>query len=163
MFFNSSGQGRKYANLNQFISKKTLNWYCLGQSKAGKGFCKRDSLATGNTSLSMRAHKKSSQSYAGIVSYSCTAYMSAEFFRQYSLDMFFESSKLHQRGKKKNCFKIITSTIYFLLCMLRRVICAQPSLTYQHLPMQSKLQSSTKNFCVQVERISPTTLERLER
>lgn len=38
MPFNSSGDGGNYTHLNEFISKNTLNEYCLGLSKAGRGF-----------------------------------------------------------------------------------------------------------------------------
>lgn len=55
MPFNSSGQGGNSANLNEFTSKKTLNWCFLCLRKGGKGFWKQAILATGNISSSMRA------------------------------------------------------------------------------------------------------------
>lgn len=79
------------------------------------------------------------------VSYRYTAYMSKEPLRQYHLNLSLGRNKLH----KQNIYIFFLNNFIYppvsagTAECVRRVIYAQPSLTY-HFPVQTKLQSLTK-------------------
>lgn len=140
--FNSPGQEENSTNLNEFTSKKALNWYCLGLSKAGKGFRKQDILVTENTS-SMRALWQSSQSYAG----NCLLPLHRLHVQRSPQTVHFRPASWKEQATPAEFF-FLNNFIYLPVSAgtaecVRRVIYAQPLLMY-HFLVQTKLQSLTK-------------------